>query len=482
MGEDDDLSARARARLGSVLRGRYRLERVLGVGGMATVYAATHARNKDRVAVKVLHPEIAVDKALRERFLREGYAANSVGHPGTVRVIDDDVADDGSTFLVMDLLEGETLDARWERNGHRLGVAEVAALTIDLLDVLSAAHAKGITHRDLKPENLFLTNDGRLKILDFGVARLREASPTRTKSGAVFGTPAYMPPEQALGRVKEVDALSDLWAVGATAFTLLSGRYVHDGQTAEEMLINAATKHAPPVRAFAPDVPGEVATVVDRALRYEKKDRWQSAREMRYALERASLAATAVPLGPHEIDRTRVTPPPQMSVSRRGDSDAATLEMSTIPASTVGGVSTTGRRRETNRRRTIAAAGAIGALIILSAGTASMVIAVNMQRARSTSASAPSPQLSTTVSPAGPTPSSSLDPLASESTPRPSALAPAASSSAAPGPMTASPRDPISVDGLGSAVRATPQPSAPPRPSPSSKAPAPPQSRDPLAP
>ena len=206
--ENGGVDVRARARLGSVLRGKYRLDRVLGVGGMASVYEATHLRNANRVAVKVLHRELALDPGLRARFLREGYAANSVEHQGTVRILDDDISEDGAIFLVMELLDGETLEARWERTGRKLGVAEVLDLGCQLLDVLAAAHARGIVHRDLKPENLFLTREGRLKVLDFGVARLREGSPTRTRTGAVFGTPAFMPPEQALGRANEVDALS----------------------------------------------------------------------------------------------------------------------------------------------------------------------------------------------------------------------------------------------------------------------------------
>ena len=117
----DERVARARARVGSVLNEKYRLDRVVGVGGMAAVYAATHLRNTSRVAVKLLHREMAVDSNVRARFLREGYAANSVEHPGAVRILDDDMTEDGAVFLVMELLEGETLDARWERSGHRLG-------------------------------------------------------------------------------------------------------------------------------------------------------------------------------------------------------------------------------------------------------------------------------------------------------------------------------------------------------------------------
>ncbi len=304
--QDKDLQ-RARARIGKVLRGKYRVDRLLGVGGMASVFSATHLRNANCVAVKILHSGLAIEPDLRARFLREGYASNSVGHPGTVRVLDDDTTEDGALFLVMELLDGETLDARWERSHHKLGVREVVTLVSELLDVLAAAHAKGIVHRDIKPENLFLTREGKVKVLDFGVARLREASATRTGSGAVFGTPAFMPPEQALGRVDEVDALSDVWAVGATAFLLLSGRFVHEAATAAEFVVRAATLKAPPLTSVAPEVPGPVAHVIDRALAFDKDDRWASASAMRDALVKAWGDGAGATVDDAEIERDDLT-------------------------------------------------------------------------------------------------------------------------------------------------------------------------------
>jgi serine/threonine-protein kinase len=338
----DPLVQAARARVGQVLNAKYRLDRLLGIGGMAAVYAATHLRNANRVALKILHRELSVDRDLRARFLREGYAANSVEHPGTVRVTDDEVAEDGAVFLVMDLLDGETLDARWERSGRRLRVAEVVTLTNELLDVLAAAHAKGIVHRDIKPENLFLTRDGRLRVLDFGVARLRETSPTKTKSGAVFGTPAFMPPEQALGRVREVDALSDVWAVGATAFTLLTGRFVHEGETGEEMVVRAATTPVPPLASFFMlTIPEPIARVIDRALSFERRDRWPSALAMKEALIRArdeTILATADDWGLGD-EKTRLAPAPKMTLHPEfasGPQDP-TVPLPTLPASVDGG-------------------------------------------------------------------------------------------------------------------------------------------------
>jgi serine/threonine-protein kinase len=285
---------RARARVGSVLNAKYRLDRVVGVGGMAAVYAATHLRNASRVAVKVLHPEMAADSNVRARFLREGYAANSVEHPGTVRILDDDSAEDGTVFLVMELLEGETLDHRWERNGHRLGDREVARLVYQVLDVLATAHDKGIVHRDIKPENLFLTRAGMLKLLDFGIARLIEAPVTATRPGGIVGTPAFMAPEQVLGKV--VDPQSDLYSVGATAFALLSKRYVHEADNAAEMMVIVGSRPARSLALVCPDLPKPLAAVFDRSLRFEKSERWADARSMKTALGAAYREAFEAPM------------------------------------------------------------------------------------------------------------------------------------------------------------------------------------------
>ncbi|HEX3774763.1 MAG TPA: protein kinase [Polyangiaceae bacterium] len=286
----DDITERANARIGAVLKGKWRLDAVIGIGGMACVYAATH-RNQSRVAIKMLHPEVALDADVTSRFLREGYVANAVGHPGTVTVLDDDVTEDGAPFLVMELLVGQTLDAMLGLQPEGLASREVLPLLDQLLDVLAAAHHKGIVHRDLKPENLFLTSEGRLKVLDFGIARLREQSRQTgagTRAGSVLGTPAFMAPEQALGRWNEVDQRTDIWAVGATAFTLLSGHFVHEAETIQEQLVLSATRPAPPLRKAAPIVPDALASVIDRALAFQRSDRFDDARTMRGALRQAA--------------------------------------------------------------------------------------------------------------------------------------------------------------------------------------------------
>ncbi|RYE81975.1 MAG: serine/threonine protein kinase, partial [Myxococcales bacterium] len=281
-----ELYQQAQGRLGTTLKGKWRLDALIGVGGMAAVYAATH-RNGHRVAVKLLHPALSLTTSVHERFRREGYAANNVEHPGVARVLDDDETEEGEPFLVMELLAGETLDTRWRRAGGRMPAGEVLAVAQALLDVLEAAHQGGVLHRDIKPENIFLTADGQLKLLDFGIARMRELAPgaaSVTRTGAMLGTPAFMAPEQARGRTREIDGRADVWAVGATLFTLLTGRYVHPGETPNEILIKTATEHAPTLLSVQPDVPPEVAHVIDRALVFSTEERWESAAAMRAAV------------------------------------------------------------------------------------------------------------------------------------------------------------------------------------------------------
>jgi serine/threonine-protein kinase len=285
---------RAEARIGTLLKDKWRLDRLLGIGGMACVYAATH-RNKKRAAIKMLHPELSADAALRERFLREGYVANSVGHRGAVTVDDDDVAEDGSAFIVMELLDGETLEQRWLRKGSRLPVSEVLAVCDQVLDTLVVAHGRGVVHRDLKPENLFVTREGVVKLLDFGIGRVHELSgvTTTTRTGATMGTPAFMAPEQARGRWQEVDGQTDLWALGATMFTLLSGEYVHKGETVNETLAMAVTHPARSLKCLRPDLPSAVVALVDRALAYSKKERFPDAGSMQAELRRVAVESQA---------------------------------------------------------------------------------------------------------------------------------------------------------------------------------------------
>jgi len=281
----DERVERASSRIGNLIRDRWRLDAVLGVGGTASVYAATH-RNGKRVALKFLHRELSSSVEMRQRFVDEGYVANCVEHPGAVSVIDDDVTEDGDPFLIMDLLEGETVDQMVGEGGWLLP-RPVLAIADEVLDILAAAHDKGIVHRDVKPSNIFVGCDGKVSLLDFGIARMTTPGRTHTTNvGTPLGTPAFMPPEQARGRWDELDGRTDLWALGATMFFLLTGRDVHEAETVNEELLAAMTKPAPSLGELAPHLPKALIHFVDRALAFDRNDRWSSAREMQAAVRK----------------------------------------------------------------------------------------------------------------------------------------------------------------------------------------------------
>ena len=278
-------------KVGTTLRKKYTIDSLVATGAAGSVYAATH-RNGTRLALKVLHPELATRSDMRARFLRESYVANKIKHPGVVPILDDDDADDdGTVFLVMPLLEGETLDAKWERTGKVLPLPLALSFVDAVLDVLAAAHAEGVVHRDVKPDNVFVTRAGAVKVLDFGIARLDDGGAASTHSGSVFGPPAFMSPEQAAGRLHEIDARSDVWSVGAMLFTLLSGRHVHESRQPSEQLSFAATRAAPPIGSLLPTLAPAVADVLDRALAFEREQRWPSAIAMQAALRATGLYA-----------------------------------------------------------------------------------------------------------------------------------------------------------------------------------------------
>ena len=305
--DDEELDVISRARLGRTLDDKWTLEELLGVGGMAAVYGARH-RNGKTVAIKMLHSQLASSPSIRKRFLREGHVANRVGHPNAVSVLDDGITADGEAFLVMERLDGETLGARQEREG-KLAPGQAARICAEVLAVLSAAHAKSVIHRDIKPENIFLLRDGCVKVLDFGIASVRDATAGHTlatRPGSTRGTPAFMAPEQARGGAA-VDARTDVWAVGAMLFTLLTGDTVHRGESVMQMMFLAGTQAARPVESVAPGVPAALAAIVNRALAFDPEARWQDADAMRRALE--ELGGAPVPVrGAGSIASDRTVP------------------------------------------------------------------------------------------------------------------------------------------------------------------------------
>ena len=276
------IKQKARERLGEWIRGKYRLDALLGIGGMATVFAATH-RNGSHVALKLLHVEFARDDAIKERFLREGYVANKVDHPGRVAILDDDETALGESFLVMELLRGKTLQQVWKRSpDKKCPPLEAVRICEAVLDTLIPFHELTIIHRDLKPANIFVTKQGEVKLLDFGVAQLREAGgEAMTRAGTALGTPSYMAPEQAMGKGDQLDGRADVFAIGATLYAVLSGRRLYHGRSDNEAFILAATQPPPSLARSAPELPVDVIALVDRALKWDRRRRTPSAEAMR---------------------------------------------------------------------------------------------------------------------------------------------------------------------------------------------------------
>jgi serine/threonine-protein kinase len=279
---DGEVEVLSSARVGRVLADKWYLVDLLGEGSAGAVYRAIGPGDVV-VAVKMLHPELAVEPTVRARFVREAYLANKIDHPGVVRVIEDGVDEDEVPFLVMELLEGETLEARVARKGGRLPVDEVLWAADRTLRVLAAAHEKGIVHRDIKPENLFLTRDRALKVLDFGIARIADAA-DRTRAGTILGTLAFMAPEQARGDVGAVGVRTDLWSVGATMFTLLSGRLIRDDADIAQLIVAAGKTKVQSLREVAPELPQELTDLVDYAVSLDAASRWPDAKTMRRAV------------------------------------------------------------------------------------------------------------------------------------------------------------------------------------------------------
>jgi serine/threonine-protein kinase len=283
------------------LFGNYRALALLGEGGMGAVYLAEHPEIGRKVAVKVLRAELGKDPQLLVRFLNEARAANAIRHPNIIEILDSGSNADGVPYLVMELLEGESLAGRLRRLG-RLPVEGALAVAHQTASALGAAHAKGIVHRDLKPDNLFVVPEPmdpgreRVKVLDFGIAKLQrtdKGDSVRTRTGTLMGTPVYMSPEQCLG-TKELDHRSDVYALGVILFEMLCGRppFVSEG-FGELVNMHLNVPPAPP-RSLRPELSEPLEALVLRMLAKKPEERPQSMAAVMSALE--GCADPAMPL------------------------------------------------------------------------------------------------------------------------------------------------------------------------------------------
>lgn len=278
--------------IGMVLAGKYRIDREVGRGGMATVYEARHVKLGKRVAVKVLNSELVAASGLVERFLREARAAAAIESPHICGMHDVDKLDDGRPFLVMDFLDGESLFQRLEKV-RRFEPEDVVRIFTQLCRGLQKAHNAGIVHRDLKPENVFLAKNDEgeevAKIVDFGLAKFYDAGEggtekRLTRDGVIFGTPLYMSPEQVVGDGK-VDHRSDLWAMGCMAYECLTGRSVWNNSRGLAMVLAQIAAEAPPIPSKkVPSIPAGFDAWFARALDHDPGKRFQSARELAFEL------------------------------------------------------------------------------------------------------------------------------------------------------------------------------------------------------
>jgi len=277
------------ADVGQVIGGKYKLIRVVGDGGMGTVYEAEHLLLGTRVAVKVLHPDMVQRTGLIDRFLQEARVSAQIQNPHVVRVTDVDRSSDGVAFLVMELLQGEPLSKTLERE-RALDIAVACDYTLQILDALESAHAIGVVHRDLKPENVFLTRlNGAafLKLIDFGIAKLRRTeddSKNLTSFGTLMGTAEYMAPEQAFS-ADQVDARADIYAVGVMLFEMIAGSRPVTGENGRIVAVKVERGEVTPLVKVAPHVPPELAGLVHRAMAFRPELRFASAMDMRQALQ-----------------------------------------------------------------------------------------------------------------------------------------------------------------------------------------------------
>lgn len=280
----------AGVREGDILAGKYRVERVLGIGGMGVVVAAHHIQLDEKVALKFLLPEALGNAEAVARFAREARAAVKIKSEHVARVVDVGQLENGAPYMVMEYLEGGDLDA-WIKQRGGLPIEQAVEFVLHACVAVADAHALGIIHRDLKPANLFCVrrSDGQLsiKVLDFGISKMTDPSRSGpgsiTRTSAMMGSPLYMSPEQ-MRSSKDVDAQTDIWALGVILFELTAGRPAFLADSLTELAIEVATAPTPAIRSFRPDAPIGLEGVIFKCLEKDRRRRYRNVAELALAL------------------------------------------------------------------------------------------------------------------------------------------------------------------------------------------------------
>ena len=276
--------------IGETLGETYKIESKLGAGGMGTVYLASHTRVQRAFAIKVLNFKLSDDEMANTRFEREAMIGSRLGHEHIAQVVDFNHTEEGFPFIVMELLEGEDLNERLKKRG-KLSLVEAASIIRQVCIALDAAHEEDVVHRDLKPENIFLcTKRGggeAVKVMDFGVSKVLSSDSVVTAHATLLGTPWYMAPEQAEGKVQLMDRRTDMFSLGLIFYHMLSGKMPFEGDSVPAILFQVVHSMPDPIEQVLPDLPAPVAQIVTKAISKPREERFQSAQEFVAALEEA---------------------------------------------------------------------------------------------------------------------------------------------------------------------------------------------------
>ena len=286
---------------GAILGETYEITRLLGEGGMGAVWEARHLRLPGkRFAVKVLHGQAAQDHEAYSRFRREAEIASRIGHPNIIEVLDWNTLPSGTPYLVLEFLDGEDLAGRLA--GGALSVEQALSIGRQIGSALKAAHAADVVHRDLKPGNIFLVPrevggeiTDHVKVLDFGISKIRNSQTVQTQDAVLLGTPQYMAPEQALGKNNEIDGRTDVFALGAICYEMLTGKPPFAGNTLAEVVFKVVYEPVPPLAALAPHVDPSIIAAIEKAMAKAPNDRFPDVSAFISGLTGRGLAVTRHP-------------------------------------------------------------------------------------------------------------------------------------------------------------------------------------------